>query len=273
MPARRSNWNRASWTASAPGEARAQDSLEGVDPNDLKAIGATSITSLGYVVTDRSEVDTVSAAGLAGLIRILHFRTSIEAGAPLPVDIELDELAYYPLLYWPVLHDSEALSARAKSKLQDFLDNGGTVLFDLRDPSAAARITGQVGETEAALRRLLDGIDVPPLAPIPPDHVLTKSFYLMQEFPGRYAGGRVWVEAEEGNDHDGVTSVIIGANDWASAWAVDGYGRPISTVVPGGDRQRELAYRFGVNLVMYALTGNYKADQVHVPYILERLGQ
>ena len=37
--------------------------------------------------------------------------------------------------------------------------------------------------------------------------------------------------------------------------------------------QREMACRFGVNLVMYALTGNYKADQVHVPAILERLGR
>ena len=58
-----------------------------------------------------------------------------------------------------------------------------------------------------------------------------------------------------------------------SAWAVDTTGRPLYAVVPGGERQRELAYRVGVNLVMYALTGNYKADQVHIPFILERLGQ
>jgi hypothetical protein len=44
-------------------------------------------------------------------------------------------------------------------------------------------------------------------------------------------------------------------------------------VEPDGESQREMAYRFGINLVMVALTGNYKADQVHVPYILERLGQ
>ena len=61
--------------------------------------------------------------------------------------------------------------------------------------------------------------------------------------------------------------------DWASAWAVDAAGRHPHAVIPGGQRQRVLAYRFGVNVVMYALTGNYKGDQVHVPAILQRLGQ
>ena len=73
----------------------------------------------------------------------------------------------------------------------------------------------------------------------------------------------------DANDYN----VIVGGNDWAGAWAVDRRDQPIFATVPGGERQREWAYRFGVNLVMYALTGNYKADQVHVPAILERLGQ
>mgnify|MGYP000574945391 CR=1 FL=1 len=59
----------------------------------------------------------------------------------------------------------------------------------------------------------------------------------------------------------------------AAAWAVDGTGRPQFAVVPGGEAQREVAFRFGVNLVMYVLTGNYKSDQVHVPALLDRLGQ
>ena len=123
------------------------------------------------------------------------------------------------------------------------------------------------------MRRVLDGVEIPSLVPVPPDHVLTKSFYLMQDFPGRFAGGTLWVEGDEAKDRDGVSSIIIGSNDWAAAWAVDRFGRSLNPVVPGGERQRELAFRFGVNLVMYALTGNYKADQVHVPFILERLGQ
>ena len=120
--------------------------------------------------------------------------------------------------------------------------------------------------------RILDAINPPPLEPIPNDHVLGRTFYLLDDFPGRYPGGEVWVEATpEGSARDGVSGLVIGSADWASAWAVDENGRPLAPV-EGGDFQRELAIRFGVNLAMYALTGNYKADQVHVPAILERLG-
>jgi hypothetical protein len=157
--------------------------------------------------------------------------------------------------------------------VNDYLAHGGTILFDLREAALGTQLLGRASRGSEALMRLSDGLDIPPLAPVPPDHVLTKSFYLMQDFPGRYAGGTLWVGATEGRVNDGVASVLVGSNDWAGAWAVDESGRPLYAVVPGGEHQRELAYRAGVNLVMYALTGNYKADQVHVPFILERLGQ
>ena len=116
---------------------------------------------------------------------------------------------------------------------------------------------------------------------MPREHVLGKSFYLLRTFPGRNAEGEVWVEAPREDDGeptsealgDGVSSVVIGAGDWAAAWATDEYGRPLYAIAGGGERQREYAFRFGVNLVMYALTGNYKADQVHIPALLERMGQ
>ena len=95
----------------------------------------------------------------------------------------------------------------------------------------------------------------------------------MQSFPGRYVGSPVWVEQRSIDVNDGVSSLIIGANDWAAAWAMDERHKPLVLPTPGGEQQRELAFRFGVNLVMYALTGNYKSDQVHIPAILERLGQ
>ena len=129
------------------------------------------------------------------------------------------------------------------------------------------------------LRRILGKLDVPPLEPVPEKHVLTRSFYLLNEFPGRYEGGPLWVESMLGEAStdpgtaDGVSSIIIGSNDYAAAWALDDNGNPLYAVVPGSDRQREFAFRTGINIVMYALTGNYKADQVHVPALLERLGQ
>ena len=92
----------------------------------------------------------------------------------------------------------------------------------------------------------------------------------MQNLPGRYADPGVLVERGS-NSNDSSSSVIIGSSDWASAWARDAHGNPMYAVVPGGERQRELSLRAGINLVMYALTGNYKTDQVHLPSIVERL--
>ncbi len=241
--------------------------------DDNFAMEATLHTRLAYVKTGVPAVDDASRAGLFGLSRVLQRRTSIEAAAPLGVDLNRDELSFFPLLYWPITAEQRDLTEIARRKMDHYLINGGTVLFDLQEQTTGVQLLGRVSRGTEALRRLTEGLEIPPLSPVPPDHVMTKSFYLMQDFPGRFSGGAVWIGATEGRVNDGVASVIIGSNDWARAWAVNEYGRPLFAVVPGGERQRELAYRFGVNLVMYALTGNYKADQVHVPFILERLGQ
>ncbi|MGH7039985.1 MAG: DUF4159 domain-containing protein, partial [Stellaceae bacterium] len=159
-------------------------------------------------------------------------------------------------------------------RINHYLETGGTILFDTRDgDSQTPGPFGGAALMAARLKRLTAGIRLPPLAPIPPDHVLTKSFYLLHEFPGRWDSGTLWVEPAADHVNDGVSTVIVGANDWAGAWAVDDAGQPMFPCVPGGEAQREMAIRFGINLVMYVLTGNYKADQVHVPAILERLGQ
>jgi len=249
--------------ALGPPPARAAD--------DGFTVEATSELHLAYVHTGIAEIDEESRAGLAGLTDILGHRTAIEAAAPMEVDPERDELIFFPLLYWPVVEGQQLPSNRAIERLNRFLATGGTILFDTRDQGGRTAFSSAA--TQARLRALAAGLSVPPLVPVPPDHVLTKSFYLMQEFPGRWAGGSVWVEPVEDQVNDGVASVIVGGNDWAGAWASDGRGQPLYPVVPGGEPQREMAYRFGVNLVMYALTGNYKTDQVHVPAILERLGQ
>ncbi|HXP13193.1 MAG TPA: DUF4159 domain-containing protein [Stellaceae bacterium] len=239
-------------------------------PDDF-AIKAASEFHLAYVLTGLPEVDAESRQGLAGLSLVLNQRTAIEAAEPMGVDVEKDELIFFPLLYWPVVEGEALPSAKAAAKLQRYLATGGTILFDTRDGGSSTPISAS--QAEQQLKRLSSGIEVPPLIRVPPDHVLTKSFYLMEEFPGRWAGGPLWVEPTQGEVNDGVASVIVGGNEWAGAWAVDAKSRPAYAVVPGGEEQREMAYRFGVNLVMYALTGNYKTDQVHVPAILERLGQ
>lgn len=244
---------------------------------------ATIETVLAYVLTGDPRVDEVSKAGLIGLTQILNRRTAIEPAAPVAINLEKDEIAFFPFLYWPVSDQQAIPSEAAYAKINQYLRSGGLILFDTRDANIGGRL-GTGTPNGRMLQRLAAKLDVPPLEPAPIDHVLTRTFYLLQDFPGRYANADIWVEATpnveevEGmpfrNLNDGVTPVVIGGNDWAAAWAVNERGGVMFPVGrgTGGARQREMAYRFGVNLIMYVMTGNYKSDQVHVPALLERLG-
>jgi len=266
--------------ALALSHARAEDSPTEAPRSALE-------TKLAYVVTGDSEVDSVSKAGLGGLTLFLAQRTALEAGEPIGLDISRDELAFYPLIYWPIVPGAPRPSDAALKRIDAYMKDGGTVLFDTRDAVAAP--PGAGGETRSPgmleLRKILSSLDLPELEPVPRDHVLTKTFYLLRDFPGRFNSGQLWVEAlpaaneeEESPQRparggDGVSSIIITSNDLAGAWATRPDGQPMLPMVEGEPRQRELAFRAGVNIVMYTLTGNYKADQVHVPALLERLGQ
>ena len=252
--------------------------------DESRAVEATTEVVLAHVLTGDARLDDTVRAGLQGLSDTLFFRTSVEPATPISVDLERDELAFFPILYWPVTPDQPLPSSEAYAKLNTYLRSGGMIVFDTRDADIAR--FGSSSPNGRKLQQLAAALDVPPLEPLPSDHVLTRTFYLLQDFPGRHLGGDVWVEAAppdaeriEGmpfrNLNDGVTPVVIGGADWAAAWATDSNGRPLLPVGSGysGERQRELAYRFGVNLVMHVLTGNYKSDQVHVPALLDRLGQ
>ena len=264
------------------GIARAQDQGNEAVTDDF-ALRASLKTHLAFVITGNRQVDDTSLAGLTGLSDVISQRTALEPGVPFGISLERDELTFFPFIYWPILQDAQQPSEKALSKIDAYMKNGGTILFDTRDhqQNLPGLSPNSAGPGTQALRRILANLDVPPLEVVPADHVLTKAFYLLQAFPGRWAGGQLWVEAAAtaentrrgASNFDGVSSVIIGSNDFASAWARDLNGRPLFPVVPGGPRQREMAFRSGVNMVIYALTGNYKADQVHVPALLERLGQ
>jgi hypothetical protein len=252
--------------------------------DDAFALRATSDVVLGHVITGNESVDEIASAGLLGLSQTLFRRTSIEPSAPLAVNLEADELAFFPFLYWPITADQPLPSHAAYIKLNRYLRSGGMIMFDTRDADTAR--FGSGSPEGRKLQAIARSLDIPALEPVPSDHVLTRTFYLLQDFPGRYASRDVWVEAApinavqaEGmpfrNLNDGVTPVIIGGNNWAAAWAVGRNGGPMLPVGRGqtGERQREIAYRFGINVIMHVLTGNYKSDQVHVPDLLDRLGQ
>ncbi len=250
------------------------------------AIKATAQTRLAYVLTGNADVDSIVKAGMSGLTLFLAQRTALEAGDPVGVDPAHDELAFFPLIYWPVVPGAPKPPQDAINRIDAYMKQGGTVLFDTRDAIEAS--PGDSGGSQTpgmlALRDILSSLDVPELEPVPREHVLTKTFYLLRDFPGRFDTGQTWVETlprDEDDDAashparggDGVSPIIITSNDLAGAWAIRPDGQPMLPLSPGEPRQREFAFRAGVNIVMYTLTGNYKADQVHAPALIERLGQ
>ncbi len=258
-------------------DAAAQTTDTGVD------FSSALTTRLAYVETGDSEVDRISRAGLEGLTRYLASRTALEPGEPVGLDVSKDELSFYPVIYWPISMGAALPDNSTMARVDAFMKQGGTVLFDTRD-QATGVLGGTSGSPEAQrLQLILSGLDIPPLQPVPPDHVLTKAFYLLSSFPGRYTGGELWVEQPASDNEnaagrparagDGVSAILITSNDLAAAWAIDASGEPMLPVVSQDFMQRELSYRTGVNIMMYAMTGNYKADQVHIPALLERLGQ
>jgi hypothetical protein len=260
-----------------PARADAQKTASSAHDRD-----AALKTRLAYVISGDARIDETSRSGLETLSRTLDQRTSFSPGDPVGVDVARDELAFYPMLYWPINALAPQPSEKTVARVAAYMKQGGTVVFDTRD-ALTARANATPTPEAQWLRELAKGLDIPELEIVPRDHVITKTFYLLDGFVGRYANGDTWVEElppERANDAprpvratDNVSAIVITSNDLASAWAQDKSGRPLYPLTPGGARQREMSLRGGVNLVMYTLTGNYKSDQVHVRDLLQRLGQ
>jgi hypothetical protein len=235
--------------------------------NSLRARRRRSLR-FAYVKTGDRSLDETTAAGLFGLSYQLGQRTSVEPGLPHGIDLARDSLELYPMIYYAVPRNAKALPPAAVAKVNAYLRAGGAFVVDTRDAAPGRDVSQN-------LSTLLAGIDAPPLQPAPTTHVLTKSYYLIKSFPGRL-NGRLWIESgaadRDTRRGDGVSGLFIGGSDWAGAWAIDrNTGKPLRSM-DGGENAREMAYRFGINLVMYILTGNYKEDQVHIPDLLDRLG-
>ncbi|MEM9726161.1 MAG: DUF4159 domain-containing protein, partial [Pseudomonadota bacterium] len=277
----------AGWLGLHSGSALAQAGGERAERDaplvDPAARRAGLETVFAYVKTGDSRVDQVSEAGLRGLQQILANRTAIEPGAPAGVDPARDEIAVYAVLYWPITPDQDDLTDAAVRRLNAFMRTGGLLVVDSRD--AHQTFGDGDGPNARHVRRLLEPLDLPPLAAIDRDHVLTRTFYILEDAPGRWPGEPIFAavgsgggaaaagerDRAAGDVNDGVSPIIVGSVDWIGAWAVDARGRPLFPPGRGGDRRREMALRFGVNLAMYAYTGNYKSDQVHIDALLDRL--
>ena len=210
--------------------------------DDGRAIQATAKVTFGYVVSGDGATDEASRQGLIGLGRFLIERTAVEPGEPFAVNILNDEIAFFPMLYWPVLANARPLPEATLAKIDAYMKQGGMIVFDTKDYGQGMP-TGLSfrGEGGTPLQRLLGNLDIPRLEPVPEHHVLTKSFYLLRSFPGRWDGGQLWVEAEAPRDSDqgrqarrvdGVSSILVTSNDFAAAWARDDRGQYLYPVVP-----------------------------------------
>ncbi|MEM8616531.1 MAG: DUF4159 domain-containing protein [Pseudomonadota bacterium] len=253
------------------GLARSLDRSVDTEPR-TKEMEAALEMRFAYVETGDAPTDRATLAGLRGLGLILFRRSSVEPAEPHAVDLEVDALDVYPLIFLVLPPTPEPLSEKAITSLNAYMRSGGALFIDTRRGATV----GSSGSFEG-LDQFLAGLDTPPLAPVPDGHVLSRSFYLLDGFPGRYERRTLWIEqtgaaSREERRGDGVSRLFVGDADYLAAWAIDERGRPLYSV-DGGDGQREMALRFGVNLVAYVLTGNYKEDQVHIPALLERLGE
>jgi len=249
-----------------PPPAQAQD-LAQMDRVQEAALGL----HLAYIQTGDSRIDSLSETALESLKEQLTRRTTIEPVGVHAIRPDSPGLEMYPFLYWPVRNDTPALTETERVSLNAYIAAGGTLMLDTADE---AERSFRAGNAHPGLTRVTEGLSIGRLAPVPDDHVLRKSFYLTGVFPGRWANGPVYVEAAGATKggRDGVSSVIIGSNDWAAAWAVDSDVGPLVALANEIPRQREMAVRFGVNVAMYALSGNYKADQVHAAELIRRMG-
>jgi hypothetical protein len=240
-----------------------------------RAQDAALATTLAYVITGDAATDQISADGLSYLSAVVSTHSSARLGGPAGVTPGIDGLNLYPLLYWPVLANAAAPSPAACAALTGYMQHGGLLVLDSAGGDADAQGSGAgfAPGAAAAVARVTACLNLPPLEPLDARNVLAHCFYIIPDFPGKFLGAPVYIATEATRDADGVTPVLIGQNDWAAAWAHDADGTAEQTPIPDGEAQRVIAERFGTNLVIYALTGSYKADQVNLPALLDKLGQ
>jgi hypothetical protein len=259
LPAFTAGLAALAWLAAPP--ARAQD--------------AALATTIAYVITGDAATDQLSADGLNYLSAVVTSHSSARLGAPAGVTPGIDDLNLYPLLYWPVLPNAAPPSPAACAALVSYMQHGGLLVIDTEggDPGDPGSGAGFSPGAAAALARDTACLSLPPLEPLTTANVLAHCFYIVPDFPGRFTGAPIYLATDAARDADGVTPVLIGQNDWVGAWAHDANGNPEQTPIPGGEDQRMIAERFGTNLVVYALTGSYKADQANLPEMLDKLGR
>jgi len=235
----------------------------------LQCIGISSASALGdasklIIPQIKYEGGVFKPRGKAveSLLAQVAKRTSVEVKRS-PMDLNLTDprLFHHPFIYLAGNREFEAFTDKELDSLRNYLSYGGFLLID--DNSAK-----QESAFDDSIRKMLSRLfPHTPLERIPRDHSIFRSFYLINQVMGR----AVVNPYLEGITSKGRTVVVYSRNDLGGAWAKNKLGHWEYDMVGGGGRQRKLSIRLGINIVMYALTLDYKKDMVHLPIILERL--
>jgi len=197
------------------------------------------------------------------LLASLDSRTSVETSSDRKtLRIGSPDFFYYPFLYLAGKEGFESFTEDEGRKLRRFLKLGGTLLVDDVSDDEDSPFDSQIRDE---FKKILPESS---FSRIPSDHVIFKSFYLLFSASGRKIV-KPYLEGITFTDEDR-TPVIYSRNDLGGAWSEDEFGKWQYECIPGGEAQRELAFRLGINIVLYALTGNYKEDQIHTPFIKRR---
>ena len=205
-------------------------------------------TFLAYVRSSNDSNNRMAELGLRNLAFESYSRSTMEPTGVVGLDIENDDLSFFPFLLFQITNDTPRLSEQARLRVQQYLANGGEIFFDVLDT--------RVNNSEP-LRVMLNDLQISQPQLLEEGHALTQSFYIVSELPGVH-NRPVWVESDNpAIGEESTTSVIIGSNNWAGAWS----GRFTDPEVT------EQAIRAGLNMFSFSLSGNYKTDPVHADTI------
>lgn len=206
-------------------------------------------------VKSRDPITNLNAGrGMYHLTAEVRDKTAIRPNGYVSIDMERDDISFFPFLYWPVTDREATLTDAAQRKLQEYINKGGMIIFDIQSEAA---------ERNGTLKRMLGNVNIGALEKADAKHTLNRSFYLFSKPEDHYYKGDVWVEQKEFDNPEAVTSVVIARANWAQAWA--------GISAAPGTKLHERALREGVNVVLHAMTGNYKQDLDHNRAVLEKM--
>lgn len=221
---------------------------------------------IGHILSGNKKIDDLSANGLNVISSFVSSKTASIFDKPKSINLDKDDLYFYPLIYWPITRNFEEIKDKQKKKVESFIQDGGLLLIDCNIEKSSLEFSVCLSNTEKFFRTM----QVSKFTVLDNKNPISKSFYLLKSFPGR-RNNTVYVAYNNSKSTDNAASIVLGSNYWAEAWAKDDNNRYIFPLLENMENQRLISLRFGLNLIIYALTGNYKTDQVHIPEILKRM--